>query len=130
MDFLRNYQLEILLGLAALVIIQLVVILSLNGRVARTSRLLRQLLTGPTGEDLEAQLNRCLEESRQALQRSDELQNQLTRQDAMLQSCVQKIGLVRFDEDGVTAPDGTAGVTGRDTSTSRRSTKARARRRY
>ena len=100
MDFLRTYQIEILLGLVVLVVIELLVIMSLSGRVTRTSRLLRQLLTGPTGENLETQLNRCLEENQRVLQRSEDLQEQLTRQAALLQGCVQKIGLVRFDAFG------------------------------
>jgi hypothetical protein len=57
-------------------------------------------LTGPTGEDLETQLNRCLEESRQALAHSHELQEQLARQGARLEGCVQKVGLVRYDAFG------------------------------
>jgi len=111
MEFLRGYQTELLLGVLALAVIELLIIFSLNGRVARTSRLLRQLLTGPTGENLEELLNRCREESQQALARSDELQEQLgqqgaalreqlERQGATLQGCVQKVGLVRFDAYG------------------------------
>ena len=100
MDFLRAYQLEILLGVLALAVIELLVIFSLNNRVARTSKLLRQLLTGPTGENLEAQLNRAFGESQQALQQTTQLQEELTRHSAALEGCVQKIGLVRYDAFG------------------------------
>ncbi|MBV9469999.1 MAG: DUF4446 family protein, partial [Abitibacteriaceae bacterium] len=55
---------------------------------------------GPTGEDLEAMLRRCLEESKSALQRGDELETRFDTLSGDLRGCVQRVGLVRYDAYG------------------------------
>jgi hypothetical protein len=59
MEFIDNYQSPLLIGLAVLALLQFALLLSTQGRMNRPAKLVRQLLTGPTGEDLEAMLNRC-----------------------------------------------------------------------
>lgn len=100
MQALQPYFPHILVALGVLAALQLALYTSLNGRMKKTNRALRSALLGPSGEDLEAMLARCLEESAQSLSRCDELQNQLKSTDATVQNCVQNIGLVRYDAYG------------------------------
>ena len=60
MDILKAHQTELVIGLAVLVLFQFIFLLGLSGRVKYVRKTLRALLTGPSGEDLEAQLKRCL----------------------------------------------------------------------
>jgi hypothetical protein len=97
MQLLQDNQLFILLALAALVLVQFVFVLGLKSQVGRQSRLIRTVLSGPGGEDLETLLKRCREESRQAIEQSATLETKLENVAATLRGCVQHIGLVRYD---------------------------------
>lgn len=100
MNFLAAYQTELLIGLALIVLVQMLLIFSINSRLGRISKLLRSLVTGPTGEDLEAKLARCLAESEQAMERSTHLEQRLSGVADEMQGCVQRMGLVRYDAFG------------------------------
>lgn len=100
MDFLRSYQLYITLALAVLVLVQFVTVMSLSSRLARMSRTLRSLFSGPEGADLEAILRRCSDQSQTALDRTDELSGLLTDLGLTVQGCIQHCGLVRYDGFG------------------------------
>jgi len=100
MVFLKTYQLYITLGLAALVLIQFIIVVSLSSRLTRISRTLRSLFSGPEGADLEAILRRCQNQSQTALERSDELDARLTEVIDTVEGCIQHCGLVRYDGFG------------------------------
>src|SRR5687768_5217044 len=97
MEVLRGYQTEILLALVALVLVQFGVIVSLSGRVNRLATQFRRLLTGATGEDLEALIHHSLDESRKTSRRCDEVDERLTALLTEISGCLQHIGLVRYD---------------------------------
>lgn len=100
MDFLRTYILEIVFGLAALVVLQFIMLASQSKRLDRVHKLLRSMLTGPEGEDLAAQLKRSLQESTTAFEQGQDLQQQVLDLQATLKSCTQKCGIVRYDAYG------------------------------
>jgi hypothetical protein len=97
MDFLKPYLLQTVFALLALVVVLLVMVLSTNARLARTQRLVRNLLSGPGGEDLETMLKRCLAESKESLARCDEQESRIDELSTTINGCVQRIGLVRYD---------------------------------
>jgi hypothetical protein len=97
MQSLTPYLPQIVLGLAVFAAIQFLLILGANARIASLNKLLRRLLTGPNGDDLEAMLRRCLEESKTSLARCDTTDEQIERITAKLRGSVQHIGLVRYD---------------------------------
>ncbi len=100
MDFITNNQPAILIGLAVLALLQFALLLSTQGRLNRLNKLVRQLLTGPTGEDLEGMLNRCLAESKRSLQYTDDLDERLKELAESMRGCVQNVGIVRYDAYG------------------------------
>jgi hypothetical protein len=100
MDFLRTYTLEIVFGLAALVILQFILLANHGNRLNRLHKLLRSMLTGPEGEDLAAQLQRSMQESTSAFEQGKELQQQMHDLQSTLKSCTQKCGIVRYDAYG------------------------------
>ena len=100
MQLLKTYNAEILIALAALILLQFFVVMALSSRLNRLSRMVRSLLTGPEGADLETMLQQSLAASDRALQRGDELENRLLGLANEMRSCVQRVGLVRFDAYG------------------------------
>jgi len=100
MDTLKSAQLYIVIGLILIVLVQMVMMMAFSSRLNRISKLMRSLFTGPSGEDLESMLRRCLNESSYALQRCDELDERLTAVAQQVQGCVQYVGLVRYDAFG------------------------------
>ncbi len=97
MQVLRAYQTEMLLALFALVIIQFVIITGLSGRLKRLARSFRGLMTGPTGEDLEALIHHSLDESRKTSNRCDDVETRIHTLRDEMRGCLQHIGLVRYD---------------------------------
>lgn len=100
MEALRHYQLEITLGLAFLVVVQFISIASLSGRVAKATRMLRSLFSGPEGADLEAILKNCMAQSEAAVAKGDELDKRLDNLAYTVRGCIQHFGLVRYDAFG------------------------------
>jgi hypothetical protein len=100
MDVLRAYTLEIVFGLAVLIVLQFIMLANQSGRLNRLHKLLRSMLTGPEGEDLATQLERSMQESTAALEQGQALEKQMDALQATLQSCTQKCGIVRYDAHG------------------------------
>jgi len=100
METLKAAQPYILIGLILIVLVQLALIMAFSSRLNRISKLMRSLFTGPSGEDLEAMLRRCLNESSYALQRCDQLDGRVIALVEQVQGCVQFVGLVRYDAFG------------------------------
>ena len=100
METLRSFELYILIGLVLVVLLQFAMLMAFSGRLNRISKLLRSLFTGPSGEDLESMLKRCLSESQYSLQRCDELDERVTAMIQQVQGCIQHVGLVRYDAFG------------------------------
>ncbi len=100
MDALRPYTLEIVLGLALIVLVQWAMLSMSNARVKNLSRTVRQLLTGPDGTDLETMLQGHLAAVDAMGVRADELSSQLGELSINLRTCVQSVGMVRFDAFG------------------------------
>lgn len=100
MEFFKTYQAPLLCGLILLVLAQFAMLLATQSRLNRVNKLVRSLLTGPGGQDLETMLTRCLRESRDALTRSDDLDERLQALTTTTRGCVQHVGLVRYDAYG------------------------------
>lgn len=100
MIFLKQHIPQFVLLLLVVVVVLSLLLLNLQARLAQVNKLVRSLLTGPSGENLETMLARCLGESRQALARGEELETQLHSVSEAIRGCVQHIGLVRYDAYG------------------------------
>jgi hypothetical protein len=100
MEFLRSHILEVVLGLAALIVLQLGFLLALNARLGRTSRLLRSLMTGPEGADLEEMLRSYNGRVESVEAQHSAVEAAISTLSAQLKGSVQNVGLVRFDAFG------------------------------
>ena len=77
--------------------VQFALILSLNARFARQTKMLRQFFSGPQGEDLEALLERTLTQSTQAMEKSELALQRATLEASRNQSGIQKFALLRYN---------------------------------
>ncbi len=100
MEVLRSHLVEIMLGLAALVLLLLGFVLVLSARLGRTSRLVRSLMTGPDGADLEEMLRGYSGRVESVEAQHGQFEAALSTLSAQLKGCVQNVGLVRFDAFG------------------------------
>lgn len=85
---------------AALIVcvgVQFALIVSLNARFARQTKMLRQFFSGPQGEDLEALLERTLAQGTQAMENSELALHRATVEAARNQSGIQKFALLRYN---------------------------------
>ena len=85
---------------AALIVcvgVQFALISSLNARITRQTRMLRQFFSGPQGEDLEALLERTLTQSTRAMENSELALQRATVEAARNQSGIQKFALLRYN---------------------------------
>ena len=86
--------------LAVLVMVQFALIVGLNGRMARQTRSLRTFFSSSSGEDIEDLLRQTLEQSREAAARSLDAEASLAALSRQVESCLQHVGLVRYDAFG------------------------------
>ena len=100
MEMLRPHILEIALGLGLLALFQMAFLLALSARLSRTSRLVRSLLTGPEGADLEEMLSRYGGRVAAVEAQHGSFEAALSTLSAQLKSSVQNVGIVRFDAFG------------------------------
>ena len=100
MQALQPYLSHIVIALMVLVALQFLLFLGLSSRMKKTNRALRSALLGPSGEDLEAMLARCLAQSEQSLNRAQEVETLVQSARETMRDCVQHIGLVRYDAYG------------------------------
>ena len=84
-------------GLAALVLLLALWLLSLHLRLGRMSRTYRQLVSGVDEGTLEDLLERELAAFQQIAKRVDDQSHELSDAQAALERAVQRVGLVRFN---------------------------------
>lgn len=84
-------------ALIVCVLVQFALILSINARFARQTKMLRQFFSGPQGEDLEGLLERTLTESREAMEKSELALHRATVEAARNQNGIQKFAIYRYN---------------------------------
>jgi len=94
---LQNWQMPLVLGCAALLLFLTIWVLALSLRLNRLMRLLRRLVPENSERSLDQLLEQLLvkqEENRTLLA---SVETRLEKLDSLLQGCLQRVGLVRFD---------------------------------
>lgn len=87
----------VIIALTALLLIALVIFININMRLAKLNRRYQQMMQGIDGGNLETALLRYLDTVKLAGDKADRLELECRRLDTRLQSCVQKLGAVRFN---------------------------------
>jgi hypothetical protein len=87
----------VILALTALLMLALIIFININMRLAKLNRRYQQMMKGIDSGNLEAALLKHLDAVKQAGDKAASLETECRRLDARLQSCVQKMGVVRFN---------------------------------
>ncbi|MDU4961301.1 MAG: DUF4446 family protein [Sporomusaceae bacterium] len=98
-SILQNQQTGswLLAASALLALLLLTVVVRLSLKLNRLERLYRQMMEGTTGTSLETMLLTHNHDVSAALAAVDRLQGETQRLGQVLQSCIQKVGLVRYN---------------------------------
>lgn len=89
-----------ILALLVLVLVLFALVVNLSGRVTRLTKSLRTFFTNGNGEDIEELLRHTVEQSRAAADRSMAMENKVDALEKQVDSCLQHVGLVRYDAFG------------------------------
>lgn len=72
-------------------------VVSLNSRLARQSKMVRDFFAGPKGEDFEGLLRRSMEVADTCAARCEAAESQVGLMSLQMRGCVQHFALVRYD---------------------------------
>lgn len=95
--FVRQYDVQILLGLTAVALLLLVLVLVLARKISKLRRTGLGAVDGETGRVLREELKEHAKNLSTLTSELSSLQQQQTSLQAQQEACVQRIGFVRFD---------------------------------
>lgn len=87
----------ILLLLTLLIFIALLVFVSVNIKMNKLNKRYRKMMTGMENANIEKLLIEHIDEVRQAVTKVKELDNKCQQLDGIMQTAIQKVGMVRFN---------------------------------
>lgn len=87
----------ILLALTLLIFIALLVFISVNIKMSKLNKRYRKMMTGMENTNIEGLLIGHIEEVRQAVSKVNELDRGYQRLDGIVETAIQKVGMVRFN---------------------------------
>ncbi|MDR3560981.1 MAG: DUF4446 family protein [Negativicutes bacterium] len=87
----------IILSMTVLIFIALIIFISINMKLSKLNRRYEKMMQGVQGDNLEQMLMGHIGEVKQAMNRVDSLAKDCERLDRVLRTCVQKVGIVRFN---------------------------------
>jgi len=93
---MENIQ-YVIMGLTTAIFLALIVFINVNMKLAKLNRRYEKMMRGADGANLEELLLKHIEEVRQATDKVSRLDRDCQRLDNTLRTCVQKVGLVRFN---------------------------------
>ena len=93
---MENIQ-YVIMGLTTAIFLALIVFINVNMKLAKLNRRYEKMMRGADGANLEELLLKHIEEVRQVTDKVSRLDRDCQRLDNTLRTCVQKVGLVRFN---------------------------------
>ncbi len=87
----------ILLALTLLIFIALLVFISVNIKMSKLNKRYRKMMMGMENANIEGLLIGHIEEVRQAMSKVSELDREYQRLDGIVETAIQKVGMVRFN---------------------------------
>lgn len=87
----------IILAMTALIFFALIIFISINLKLARLNRRYQKMMQGMEGVNLETLLLSHIDEVKKATNQVDKLSKDCARLGEVTRSCVQRVGVVRFN---------------------------------
>lgn len=95
--FIMNNLQNIILCMTGLIFIALIVFININMRLAKLNSRYEKMMKGMDGANIEKLLLEHISEVRQAVAKVDDLSKECSNMQKVLQLCIQKVGIVRFN---------------------------------
>ncbi|MCX7779393.1 MAG: DUF4446 family protein [Negativicutes bacterium] len=95
----------ILLAMTAMILLALIVFININLKLNRLNKRYRTMMQGMDGRNLEDLLLTHIEDVRHALKKVDALAKEQQRLAAISATCIQRVGIVRFNAFDDTGSD-------------------------
>lgn len=87
----------VIIALTVMIFLALIVFIHINIKLARLNRRYKAIMQGMDGVNLEGVLNQHLDTVRDAAAKVVKLEQECRRLDGILQKCIHKVGVVRFN---------------------------------
>lgn len=87
----------ILLVMTILILLALIVFISINMKLSKMNKQYRKMMQGVDGQNLEGLLMTHIDDVRHAMKKVDALAAEYQRLSAIADTCVQNVGIVRFN---------------------------------
>lgn len=97
LDWLVTYEKYVLLGLMLLFSFSLIIFIIINSRMNNLVNYYQKMLRGMEGKNLEEMLYACLEQSRGAAAKVEELSITVENLQQQTDDCLQRTALIRFN---------------------------------
>lgn len=94
--FVTNNLMNIVAGMGVLIIIMYGIIIHLWMNLSSMKRRYRKMMTGVDGANLERMLIGCIDETKAVAEENKEIKEENIRMDALLQTALTRVGVVRF----------------------------------
>lgn len=95
--FLMGNLQYILLTMTVLILLALVVFININLKLSKLNKRYRKMMEGMEGQNMEGLLMAHIEDVRHVVKKADELSQECRRLSGISNTCVQHIGVVRFN---------------------------------
>lgn len=95
--FILNNLQYMLLGMTILIMVALIVFISINLKLSKMNKRYRKMMQGAEGANLERLLMAHIDEVRQVVAKVETLSVEYQRIDQISKTCIQKLGVVRFN---------------------------------
>lgn len=87
----------ILLTMTVLILLALIVFININMKLSKMNKRYRKMMQGMDGQNIEALLMTHIDDVRHAMKKVDALASECQRLSAVADTCVQNVGIVRFN---------------------------------
>lgn len=94
--FIMNNLMYIIAGMGVLLIVMYAIIIHLWINLSSMKKLYREMMTGVNGANLEEKMIACLKDTKAVAEDNTSLREEIQRIDALLQTSLTRVGVVRF----------------------------------
>lgn len=94
--FIKGFDVYIILGLSAIILIMLIVLIVNNRSISKLSRKYRKFMRGSKDKNIEELLEELLNKVDSAVEKTDEVKSMYNSIDKRLNGCIQKVSVMRY----------------------------------
>ncbi len=95
-EFIRDYDIYIILGLIGIVLVMVIIMIINNVKISKLSKRYKKFMRGSKDKNLEGLLLEVMDKVDRATDKTDEVKGMYREIEDRLDECVQKVSVVRY----------------------------------